>query len=328
MVANVTSGFVHDIDPVLTQIGDLYLWWYGLAYTVGFLGIFLWLRYVRGRLGLSLAQIYDLSIAIAASVLIGGRLVEVIFYEWSYYGQHLAHIVAYWLGGMSTHGILAGSVVGIWFFARRQGVSFLEITDELVIPGAFFMGVGRIGNFIDGQIVGAPADVWWAVKFPDVEGFRHPVVLYDGVKNLLLVPLLLLFRRAKPPPGSLTAQFIFWYGILRFLVDQFREYRVSLFGLGPGQAFNLLMALAGLLLMWWCWRRARRESTAPKRVRAEGEKVVGSLWTRRIILCALLLFPLIIPSDWTQDVPTRYGDRHSGMEHGLIYPIIDPAPTE
>lgn len=328
MVANVTGGFVHNIDPVLTQIGPFYLWWYGFAYTLGFLGIFLWLRYAREPLGLSLAQVYDLAIMISASVLIGGRLVEVIFYEWGYYGQHLPHIAAYWLGGMSTHGILAGSAVGIWWFARRRGVSFLEITDELVIPGAFFMGVGRIGNFVDGQIVGAPADVWWAVKFPDTEGYRHPVVLYDGLKNLLLVPLLLLFRRAKPPPGILTAQFIFWYGILRFLVDQFREYRVSLFGLGPGQAFNLMMALAGLLLMWWCWRRARHEGAVSQRVGSRAEISPADLWSRRLVLTLLLLFPLIIPSDWTQDVPARYGERHPGMEHSRVYPVIKPAATE
>lgn len=317
------SGYVHNLDPVIAELGGLYLWWYGAAYSVGIMGVFQWLRYTRGRSGLSMRQVWDLSIILAASLLIGGRLVEVFFYEWSYYGRHPLRILAYWLGGMSTHGILAGSLVGLWIFARRTDSSFWELADELVIPGAFLMGVGRIGNFIDGQIVGAPAQVWWSVKFPDAEGFRHPVVLYDGLKNLLLVPWLLWIRRKRPVAGVLSAQFLFWYGSLRFLLDHLREYRVSLFGLGPGQGFNLLMAMAGLGLMWWHRRRAdpgngHRRAT----VQMHGDNPTH-LWRRRLALALLTLLPLVIPSDWTQDVPQRYGDRHAGMKHSLLYPPLE-----
>ena len=318
------NGFIHDIDPVITEVGGLYLWWYGAAYTAGFAGIFLWLRQARVRLGLSLYQVYDLTILLALSTLIGGRLVEVLFYEWSYYSQHPLHIAAFWLGGMSTHGVLTGSIVGLWLFAQRTGKSFWRLADELVIPGALFMGVGRVGNFIDGQIIGAPAETWWAVEFPDIEGFRHPVVLYDGLKNLLLVPLLLLLRLRKPAAGILTAHFLFWYGILRFFVDQYREYRVSLFGLGPGQGFNLIMALAGLILMWWHSRRAETETVGAPAVKATHKRAPATLWPRRVTLTLLVLFPLVIPSDWTQDVPQRYGHRHPGMEYSLFYPPIDP----
>ena len=110
-------------------------------------------------------------------------------------------IPAYWLGGMATHGLLIGAAAGTWIFARWHRLSFLRLADALVIPGAFLMGVGRIGNFIDGQIVGSLTDVPWAVKFPDAEGFRHPVVLYDGLKNLTLDPIP--DRGAEPtaPPG-------------------------------------------------------------------------------------------------------------------------------
>lgn len=318
------NGFVHEIDPVIAEVGGLYFWWYGAAYTVGLIGIFLWLRRTRSRLDLSLAQVYDLTILLAVSLLMGGRVVEVVFYEWSYYSHHPLHIVAYWLGGMSTHGILGGSIFGLWIFAHRTRTSFWRLADNLVIPGAFLMGLGRVGNFIDGQIIGAPAEIWWAVKFPDIEGFRHPVVLYDGLKNLLLVPLLLLLRRAQTPPGVLSAHFLLWYGILRFFVDQFREYRVSLFGLGPGQGLNLLMAAAGLSLLWWHYRRARSAASHTPGDEVSSPGGPAALWPRRVVLALLVLFPLVIPSDWTQDVPQRYGHRHPEMEHSLLYPPVDP----
>lgn len=156
-----------------------------------------------------------------------------------------------------------------------------------------------------------------------MEGFRHPVVLYDGLKNLLLVPLLLLLRVAKPPPGVLSAHFLFWYGSLRFFVDQFREYRVSLLGLGPGQGFNLLMSLAGLILLWCHYRRARSATNETPVDEVSGRKEPASLWLRRVVLALLVLFPLVIPSDWTQDVPQRYGQRHPGMAHSSLYPPVD-----
>jgi hypothetical protein len=139
---------------------------------------------------------------VALCVLVMGRAVEVLYYEWPYYRAHPLHVLHYWRGGMSSHGLLLGGCLGTWLFCRLRRRPFLALADELTIPGAFLLAVGRLGNFVDGQIVGSPTDVWWAVKFPDAEGFRHPVVLYDGLKNVLLVPLLLLIRRRARTPGG------------------------------------------------------------------------------------------------------------------------------
>jgi phosphatidylglycerol:prolipoprotein diacylglycerol transferase len=315
--------FVHDIDPVLAQVGGVYLWWYGFAYTAGFLGLFLWLRTLRDQLGMDRRQVYDLSILCAGGVLLGGRAVEVIFYEWSYYGEHLAHIAWVWLGGMSTHGLLLGGTLGAWLFCRLRGRPFLPLADELAIPAALVMGLGRLGNFVDGQIVGSVTDVWWAVKFPDSEGFRHAVVLYDGLKNLLLVPVLILLRRSVPFRGVLLGTFLFGYGFFRILVDFFREYRMDLFGLPPGQQFNAAMAIMGIgLVVWAIRRRVPRHDPGAVDMTASREPTYSGMVTRRLALCALLLIPLVIPSDWTQDVPERYGERHAGIVHSPLYPRI------
>jgi phosphatidylglycerol:prolipoprotein diacylglycerol transferase len=283
------------------------------------------LRANRATLDFSDGDVYNLMIYIALGALLAGRAVEVIFYEWSYYGQHLWHIPAIWLGGMSTHGILLGSTLAVILYCHLNRRSFLEVADVLAIAAAFVMSFGRLGNFIDGQIVGSLTEMPWGVKFPDLEGFRHPVVLYDGLKNLLLVPVLLLIRRTRPPTGVLTAHFILWYGCLRFFVDFFREYRGNMFGLPPGQEFNLLMTVIGAGMLIWLYRKARHTGAAERSPAVETRVATGpenGLWLKRIVFGLLLVLPTIIPSDWTQDVPARYGARHPGITHSAIYPPI------
>lgn len=322
--------FVHNIDPVFGNIGGFYLWWYGLSYTLGFLGLFSWLRRKRHSLNLTMNQVYNLTIGTAVGVLLGGRIVEVIFYEWAYYHSNLMHIPAVWLGGMSTHGILLGGIIAILIFCRYYKINFFEIGDVLAIAAAYIMGVGRIGNFIDGQIIGSVTDIWSGVKFPDIDGFRHPVVLYDGLKNLLLIPLLLAIRRTNPPRGVIVAHFILWYGFLRIFVDLFRDYRTDFFGFPPGQEFNILMTLAGLAMLVIFYRKGKGEGTdllAPSTEEALSNSTPPVAWFKKAVFIVLLALPTIIPSDWTQDVPARYSHRHAGIVHSAIYPPINFAET-
>jgi phosphatidylglycerol:prolipoprotein diacylglycerol transferase len=318
--------FVHRIDPVFGEVAGFYLWFYGLSYSLGFLSIFLWFKRMRHRFGLTIDAVYSLTIYLAVGLLVGGRLLEVFFYEWPYYRQHLWQIPAMWLGGMSTHGVLLGVVAGAWLFCRVHGKSLLMIADQLVIPGSYLMGMGRIGNFIDGQIVGSVTTVWWAVQFPDTPGFRHPVVLYDGAKNFLILALLLLLRKSNPARGILAAHFIFWYGFLRIFVDLFREYPTNLFGIATGQAFNLFMTvLGGFLLFWFSRKRSKAIIAAiPADTRAEQSPLSPRrLWLKRVVLVCLILFSLTLPSDWTQDIPARYGKRHAGIHYSRFYAHIE-----
>ncbi len=190
--------------------------------------------------------------------------------------------------------------------------------------------MGRIGNFIDGQIVGGITDVWWGVQFPDAEGFRHPVVLYDGAKNLLLAPFLFWVRKTNPTPGATAARFVFWYAFLRIFIDLFRDYPTHRLDLGTGQTLNILMALLGLVLLFRSRLRRLgrlRTGTAPApRRRALSDP--RPLVSQQVALTCLLLLCLTMPSNWTQDIPARYGTRHPGLEHSWLYPEIDTAPPK
>jgi len=323
-----SGPYVHRLDPILLDAGGVYLWWYGLSYTLGFLHLHLFLRRRRAALGLSLRDVYTLSILFAAGVLAGGRLVQVLFDEWPLYRDHPELVPAYWLGGMATHGLLLGGAAAAWLFAKRTGRPFLELADALVVPGAMLMGLGRIGNFIDGQIVGRLASpaAWWAVVFPHAEGPRHAVVLYDGTKNLLLVPYLLWVRRTNPTRGAVAARFVFWYAFPRIFLDFLREYPAHRFELGTGQTLNIAMAAVGLLLVYRSrLRRLGRLGTPMKTPAFQHRHWERATLGQRALFAAVLLFCLTIPSNWTQDIPARYAGRHAGLRHSWLYPPIDNA---
>lgn len=313
--------YVHRIDPIIMDVGWIHIWWYGLSYALGFLQVSLFMTRARRRIGLTRSDAYALSIVFAVSVLAGGRTIEVAFDEWPFYREHLSLIPWLWLGGMATHGLLLGAAAGVWIFATFWNKPFMAIADELVIPGAVLMGLGRLGNFIDGQIVGFPTDVWWAVEFPDAEGFRHPVLLYDGLKNLALVPLLLAIRRRQPAQGRVAAHFVFWYAFLRIPIDLFRDYPTHRLALGTGQTLNLAMAALGAALLVRSYVKRRPPYSAPSVMRD-----VQPTRVQKTIFAAVLLFSLTIPSNWTQDVPARYGKRHPDLSHSWLYPAIDTAP--
>jgi phosphatidylglycerol---prolipoprotein diacylglyceryl transferase len=310
--------FVHNIDPIITSIGGVHIWWYGLGFTLGFINAHIFIRRNRQKLGLSLAQVYELTLLFAFGVLIGGRALVVINNEWELYSQHLWLIPAIWIGGFASHGLIFGGAAGVTIFCWKNCVPFRPILDVLAISACFILGCGRIGNFIDGQIYGSLTDVWWSVKFPEAEGFRHPAVLYDGLKNFLLIPFLLWIRSRGVPDGRIAAWFVLLYSGLRIPIDTLRDYPIYMWGFPTGQTLNFLMLIIGIIMLAINYLRNRKETKnyIPKEI---VEKNVG--W-RKFAFVLLLIIPIVIPSDATRDIPERYSKRHQGLVHSWMYPPI------
>ncbi|WP_419785308.1 prolipoprotein diacylglyceryl transferase [Pseudodesulfovibrio sp.] len=252
-------------DPIMFSIGPLHFRWYGMMYVFGVVSGWL-LGRSRARKSWSVVtpgQFDDYITWAVIGVVLGGRIGYVLFYNLSYYIANPLDVFAVWQGGMSFHGGLIGVILMSWFFARRQGLSLMQITDfvaPLVPPGLFF---GRIGNFINSELWGRRTHVDWAMVFPGSDGLpRHPSQLYEaGLEGVALFLILWFYSRKQRPTGSVSGLFLIAYGIFRFLIEFTREPDaqlgfVALHWMSMGQVLCIPMLALGIYLML----RGKRQS--------------------------------------------------------------------
>ncbi len=246
------------INPVIMHLGPVALRWYGVAYTLGFLLGYLWLRRMarRGQLHLSTDQLGSLLSWLVLGVLAGGRLGWWLFYHRSEGRiEPWYEPVAMWHGGMSFHGALLGVTLVCLIWSWRQRADGWNIADcaALVVPvGLFF---GRIANFINGELVGRATTVPWAMIFPGDTQPRHPSQLYEAIlEGPMLLAALWAAQRLRPRSGQTASLFLVAYGLLRFGVEFTRQPDDQLgfvaFGwLTMGQILSAVLVLAGLVLL-------------------------------------------------------------------------------
>jgi phosphatidylglycerol:prolipoprotein diacylglycerol transferase len=247
-------------DPIAFSLGPFAIRWYALAYISGL--IFGWqycLRLTQRPPGIVKNEyIDDLFIWVTLGVLIGGRLGFVVFYSPGYYFSHPLEILQTWKGGMSFHGGLVGVMVAIYLYSRRKGTGFWPMADLLsaAVPAGLFLG--RLGNFVNGELWGRVTDLPWGVIFPrGGPDPRHPSQLYEaGLEGLLLFSLLawLVFRRdALTRPGLISGTFLIGYGIARALVETVRAETHFVdqmpLGLTYGQILSVPMVLMGISIV-------------------------------------------------------------------------------
>nr|WP_294549416.1 prolipoprotein diacylglyceryl transferase [uncultured Rhodopila sp.] len=253
-------------DPVLIQIGPLAIRWYALAYIASL--VIGW-RMVRGLVQrppvvATPLQVDDFLTWATLGVVLGGRLGYVLFYQPSFYFSHPGMIFAVWEGGMSFHGGMLGVAIAITVFCRRNAIPLLGFADRVAVVAPLGLGLGRIANFINGELWGRPAPDWlpWAMIFPRA-GMepRHPSQLYQALlEGVLLFTLIFVLSRRQSVRarfGLLTGVFLCGYGIARIIGEFFREPDAFLgflaFGATMGQVLSIPMVLAGA----WLILRAR-----------------------------------------------------------------------
>ncbi len=245
-----------DIDPVAIRIGPIALHWYGLMYALAFL-LGWWLLYRRRhQLGLEPATVGDLAFACLLGVVLGGRLGYVLFYKPFFFLSHPWKIPALWEGGMSFHGGLVGVVAAAIWFAHRYAKPILATGDYLIPAVPLGLGLGRLGNFINGELWGRPTEVPWGMVFPHVDAVpRHPSQLYEAfLEGLVLFAVVSWYARYPRRPGRVLGLFLVGYGVARFFVEFFRapdpHLGILALGMTMGQWLTLpMLAVGGWLLV-------------------------------------------------------------------------------
>ncbi|HEX4737765.1 MAG TPA: prolipoprotein diacylglyceryl transferase [Allosphingosinicella sp.] len=258
---------------------EFYIWklpirWYSLAYLAGILLGWWYLLKLVSQPGSPMARRHadDMVFYATLGIILGGRLGYVLFYNPGFYFEHPVDILKLWDGGMSLHGGVIGTSLGILYLARKNGLSWLRIHDYVACCAPFGLCFGRIANFINGELWGSPTNLPWAVIFPtggDVP--RHPSQLYEALLEGVLLFLVLWYffwkTRARYEPGKLVGIFLLGYGLCRFFVEFIREPDQQLIDfaqkthLHMGQWLSLPMIVGGAWLI--ATAKKRRERVEP-----------------------------------------------------------------
>ena len=257
-------------DPVLVHLGPVAIRWYALAYIAGILAGWLYARalirdpkYWGGAAPMTVVDFDDFVLWVTLGIILGGRIGYVLFYNLPYFIANPTEIVQLWKGGMSFHGGFLGCVAAVILFARLRGIPVLSLGDITCAAGPIGLFLGRIANFINGELWGRVTDVPWGVVFPGGGPLpRHPSQLYEaGLEGILLFTILAVMIRfgALKRPGLILGSFIAIYGLARITGEHFREPDPQLGflwgGLTMGMILSVPMVIVGAILIFLAWRQ-------------------------------------------------------------------------
>ncbi len=255
-----------NFDPVILHIaGPISLRWYGLMYLIAFGGAyFLALRRADSTKLFTRDEVDTLLFNGFFGVVLGGRIGDVFFYSFDKFLADPLFLFRVWEGGMSFHGGLIGVIVAMVITVKMQKKSFWKTADFVAPLIPFGLGMGRLGNFINGELVGRVTDVPWAMIFPHYDNLpRHPSQIYEFLlEGVVLFIILNIFIRKNRPTGSVAGLFLLGYGIFRFLVEYVREPDHSLTVTSElitrGQILCLPMIIAGIIFIIIAYSRHKK----------------------------------------------------------------------
>ncbi len=255
--------YTHNLDPVLIDFGFIEIRWYSIAYIFGIL-IGWWfgkkiINHILKKTSLKfkLEDFDDLISYLIISIILGGRIGYVIFYNLKYYIFNPLEIVKVWEGGMSFHGALLGIIIGTYFFSKKKGVSLFFLLDVIASVAPIGIFLGRVANFINSELVGKVTNTSWSVIFPLVDSFpRHPSQLYEAILEgiVLFIILNFLIFKKKYKVGKNSCFFLIYYGIFRIISEIFREPDAHigyiLGSVSMGTILSSIMIFSGFMILF------------------------------------------------------------------------------
>lgn len=278
--------FEWNIDPVLITIGPFQIRYYGILFATAFLlGLFMLRRHMRKR-GQDPMLADTLLTYLVIGVVLGARLIHVLFYNTDYYFSNPSEIYKIWHGGVASHGAVLGVILAAYIFVKRHKQDFWDILDSI---GLQFIFVGlfiRLGNFFNSEIVGKIVDVDkipWAVKFlrydahlpAEAVPWRHPSQFYEMFNHILgYVVLLWIYKKygGRLMTGALTGLVFIWYFLFRFITEFFKAHQTLQDGLTMGHWLSIPFFVAGILLFYWRQKTGSPIATEQRPVYSEAKE--------------------------------------------------------
>ena len=253
--------FTHNLDPIIFQFGFLSIRWYSLAYILGILlGWYYGKKILINRQKIEknefeIKEFDNLITYLILSIIIGGRIGYIFFYNFEYYFQNPSDIFKIWEGGMSFHGALIGIIVGTVLFSKKQNIKTFYILDVLACVSPIGLFFGRIANFINGELIGKVTSVSWSVIFPKIDMMpRHPSQLYQAIFEGIFLYFIMnyIISREDYKTGTCSSLFLIFYGCFRIFTEIFREpdkqigYLFGIFSMGT--ILSIAMLITGFIM--------------------------------------------------------------------------------
>jgi phosphatidylglycerol---prolipoprotein diacylglyceryl transferase len=253
-------------DPIAIQLGPIPVYWYGIGYALGLAAAYLVMVRLARRAGEDAEILANAMIVVAVAALIGGRLYHVID-QWALYQDDPIKIILPPYSGLGVYGGIATGTIAAFLYARWKRLPFLRWAD-IVAPGLFVMqAIARWGNFFNQELYGTPTQVPWGIPidcahrvaayacpaYPESTLF-HPLFLYESVSGLVGAAVLIwlgFHARARLRPGDLLLLFFVWYGLVRFVLETFRQDNWTFFGVPTAQIVSLLFVVPALVILAW-----------------------------------------------------------------------------
>jgi len=260
--------FFHNINPVLLEIGPFQIRYYGLFYAFSFVFAYFLIYYLAKRKQLSMTKddVSDFLVYQIIGIVLGARIVYILFYNLTFYLKSPLEIIAIWHGGLSFHGGLIGAIIAGYLFCKKKKIEFYDLADIVVMPVALGLALGRLGNFINAELYGRITDVPWCIDYSRNQfvsdlpsGCRHPSQIYESIKNLMIFAALWVIKDKKLPKGFMFWSFVAMYGLLRTIMEFFRQpdeqigFIFNYFTMGQLLSFPLF--LLGVYMLYRLFRK-------------------------------------------------------------------------
>ena len=249
--------FINNFDPVAFQVFSLEIRWYSLAYVVGLIIGWIYCNKFLIKDQEEKNQFDDYIAYIIIGIIIGGRLGYVFIYNPSYYLKNIVEIPMIWNGGMSFHGAVIGVILSTIIFCKKNNQNIFYYLDLVALSSPIGIFLGRISNFINSELYGRESDIFWSVKFIQIDNLnRHPSQIYEAIFEgiILFIILNLINKKISQKNGLISSLFIIFYSVFRFVIEFTREpdaqIGLLMFSLSLGQVISIIFLIAGTILFY------------------------------------------------------------------------------